>query len=158
MVYGFAFLLPVTMFLRIVAISVGLANIYIVGLIGGAPAIPTNLTSSPALLLATVLYAVVAGLVASEVVLRFMRPALRDGFFLRYIVMVLVVSLGGVIFGALVALGALFEGSLEMADRIIVFVVSGVVGALFGGTLGAVEGLILGLPLAAILGLFRNDA
>lgn len=144
------------MFLRVAAISVGLANIYIVGIIGGAPAVPTRIAFSPTLLLTTVLYAVIAGLVASEITLRSMRPALQGDFFLRYIVMVLTVCVGGMIFGSLVPLGTLFDNSLTITDRLTVTVVGGIVGALFGGVLGAIEGLIIAFPLAAILGLFRN--
>ena len=69
-------------FLTIASVLVGLANIYIIGLIGGAPAVPTRVTSWPSLLLA-VLCAVVAGFVASETALRLGRPALQGGFFIR---------------------------------------------------------------------------
>lgn len=145
------------MFLRVAAIFVGLANIYIIGILGGAPAVPTRIASSPTLLLTTVLYAVISGLVASEITLRSMRSALRGSFFLRYIAMVLTVCIGGMIFGSLVPLGTLFDNSLTTTDRLTVTIVGGIVGTLFGGVLGAIEGLIIAFPLAAILGMFRNE-
>lgn len=88
--------------------------------------------------------AVVAGLASSEVVLMSAQPLLGGGFFERYAFAVLTACLGGAIFGALLPI---FLGGLL---PLVPF------GAGVGGALGTAEGLVLALPLAAILGLFRN--
>lgn len=83
-------------FVRVVAVFVGLANVYVAGSSGSAAAFMENESPAPSL----ALRAVVAGLVASEVILRFMRPALWSGFFARYAATALALCLGGLIFGA----------------------------------------------------------
>ena len=71
-------------------------------------------------------------------------------------ILVAAVFLGGITFGALIPLGVLLDTSHTLAERILLLLGSGLVGALVGGMLGVLEGLVLGLPLAAILGLFRS--
>ena len=141
-------------FLRAVAVLVGLAHIY------GPLAV--EVLSDPAALsrvyslsiLPSPLLVAVPGLLVAEVVLRLMRPELEGEFPLRYVVIVFGVCLGGVLMGALMGfllgLGALQSGASEEAIGV------AVLGASIGGVVGLGEGLILAIPLAAILGLFRN--
>ena len=135
-------------FVRLTAVSVGLVNVLVVGSSGPAFAFAELESSVP--VLALVLRAVVAGLVVSEIALRFARPALQGGFLLRCGIVVSAVCLGGLIFGASLLLGALFDGSVPVEGVL----VAAALGAVFGLALGAAEGLVL--PLAALLGRLRS--
>ncbi len=140
-------------FLRAVFVLVGVANIYgplAVEVVSDPAALSrgvARLSIIPPLFL---LASVVAGLLVAEVLLRLMRPELEGEFPLRYAVIVFGVLLGGVLLGAF--LGFLLGlGTLEKA------IGGAVLGAMVGGGFGLGEGLILAFPLAAILGLFRNQ-
>ena len=141
---------------RTVAICVGLLNVGVIGLAGDSPYLGyTDLASSPTALGMAALCAAAAGLVASEIVLRLMRPALQGGFSLRYGILVLTMCLGGAIFGVLITVGASL-GASSGGDYYVGLAMSGAVGALFGGQMGFLEGLVFAFPLAAILGRFRT--
>jgi hypothetical protein len=142
-------------FLRSASVFVGLANIYVLMLIGGGPTIPDRIKVGPMLFL-LLFCAVGGGLLAAEIVLRTGRSALEGEFLPRYAIMMGTMSLGGAVFGALYALGVSFGGSLSLIEWVFVAFGGMIVGAVVGGMLGVVEGLLLALPLAAILGLFRN--
>ena len=138
-------------FLRAVFVLVGLANIY------GPLAV--EVLSDPAALsrgadrlsiLPSPLLVAVPGLLVAEVLLRLMRPELEGEFPLRYVVIVFGVCLGGVLMGALMGF-LLGLGTLERT------IWGAVLGAMVGGGFGLGEGLILAFPLAAILGLSRNN-
>ncbi len=143
-----------TMFLRIVAVLVGLANLVLLTIV-------TELFDDASLLL-LVLAAVVAGLVTSQLVLRwFKRQFLAQRFSDRYAIMVIVVCLGGTLMGFLLAAAltlnrTLVPGPPEILERMLMSLAPGLVGAALGSVLGIAEGLILAFPLAAILGRFRN--
>ena len=143
------------LFVRAAAVLVGLANVLVIGdprgVIGedGPP------------LLGTFLLAAVAGLVASEIVLRLGRPALSGAFFARYGLTVLGMCLGGAAFGGLsIAVGVLAsqpgtqDAGPEVALALYAALAYGLIAAVVGGVLGVLEGLVLGVPMAAILGRF----
>ena len=93
-------------FVRAVAVLVGLANMIVIGdpldVVGSPPSRPL------AAHFGALLLAAVAGLLASEIVLRIGRAALNGGFFARYGIAVLGLCLGGAILGgSSVALGLL---------------------------------------------------
>jgi hypothetical protein len=145
------------LYLRAAAVLVGLANVLFIGdplgVIGedGPP------------LLGTFLLAAVAGLVASEVVLRLGRPAMSGAFFARYGLTVLGMCLGGAAFGGLsIAVGVLAslpgtqDAGPQVALALYAALAYGLTATVVGGVLGVLEGLVLGVPLAAILGRFRR--
>ena len=147
------------LFVRAVAVLVGLANMLVIG----DPVDVSGFTGgqSAASALGNGFTAALAGLVASEIVRRRGRPAMNGGFLARYGITVLGACLGGAVLGAasLVLPGlSNFQpgaqagpegGLLFMAYALLTY---GLFAAAVGGALGALEGLILGLPLAAILG------
>ena len=149
-------------FLSLTAVFVGLANQYVIAT-GGAPSELANNDWSkfPPVLLAVV----VAGFVTSETLLRLARQWLTSSrFFLRYAVMVFGICLGGILQGGLLTFIVALSGGPSntydvVPDTIVTILgslVIGVIGAVVGGALGLAEGLVLAIPLAAILGLFRN--
>ena len=144
-------------FVRAVAVLVGLANAIFIGEPRNVFAASEGLTLAP--LFGALLLAAVAGLLASEIVLRVGRPALSGGFFTRYGIAVLGLCLGGAILGgSSVALGLLTgqPGTQNTGgvDPILLWaaLAYGLIAAVVGGVMGALEGLILGLPLATMLG------
>ena len=142
---------------RLTAICLGLLNVCAIGLVGDTAYLGyMDVARSPATLLLWAICAAVAGLMASEIVLRSVRSVLWGNFALRYAGVVLTMCLSGVISGVLISVGELLRGSFGLADHIGLFLMSGAVGALFGGQLGFLEGLVLAFPLAALLGLFRG--
>jgi hypothetical protein len=149
-------------FLVASAVFVGLANQYVIST-GGAPYELADIDWSK--INPVVLTVVVAGFVTSETLLRLARRwLLSSRFFLRYIVMVFGVCLGGILQGGLLAfIASVSSGSFNIygvvPDTIEVILgglVAGFIGAVFGGALGLAEGLVLAIPLAACLGLFSN--
>ncbi len=150
-------------FVRSAAILVGLMNVAMFSLVAELPhdevlqSFPGELPPWPDLLLYALL-AILAGLLSSEIVLRFMRSALLRDFYVRYLVMALAVFLGGVLLGALIpTVSVLLDGSMTVENRIAGAPFRFVFGAMLGGVSGFAEGPILAFPLAAILGLFRQE-
>jgi hypothetical protein len=149
-------------FLVASAIFVGLANQYVIGT-GGAPSeLADNDWAKFTLILLAV---VVAGFVTFETLLRLARQwLLSSRFFLRYVVMVFGICLGGILQGGLLAFIASLSGGSsniygvvpDTIEATLGGLVVGFIGAVIGGALGLAEGLVLAMPLAAILGLFRN--
>ncbi len=89
-------------FTRLTAVFVGLVNLVIVASSGGygAPLWTGDVTWAGAI--RSVLAVVFAGLLTSEIVLRwFRRPMLDEKFFVRYGVAVSALALGGVLMGGL---------------------------------------------------------
>jgi hypothetical protein len=104
------------------------------------------------------LSAVAAGLLASEIVLRFVRGDLRGDFYARHLTMALAACVGGALLGALlVSVSVLADGAIPVADRLVGASAAAPIAGFAGGWLGFSEGLLLGLPLAAVLGLFRGE-
>lgn len=144
-------------FVRLTAILVGLANTLVIR-------DPRDVLASSGgqtldILFGTSLLAVVAGLVASEVVLRLGRPALGGRFAARYGITLLGMCLGGALLGgSSLALGLLNNqpgiqyGAGGVPLLVYAALAYGLIAAVVGGVLGALEGLVLGFPLAAILG------
>ena len=152
--------MTVTAFSRLAAIFVGMANLAVLAWLSDDSRIRTGDVAWWIEALPAMLIVVVAGLVTSEIVLRRSKP-LREKFSDRYGVMLFAVGLGGMLMGELLAglfalNGVLFPGLSTIPERILVALLSGLVGAAFGLELGLAEGLVLAFPLAAILGLLRN--
>ena len=153
-----------TTLVRILAVLVGLMNGAVFSLGAELPhdevfqSFPGDLPPWPDLS-SYALSAVVAGLLVSEIVLRFMRSALLLGdFFLHYWVMALAVFLGGVLMGALVSSASvLLDGAMTMENKVAGLPFRIVVGAMLGGVAGFAEGPVLALSLAAMLGLVRPE-
>lgn len=89
---------------RISAVLVGLANAAVFALaydkpIGDAASYFPGDLPSWQLAALFALCAILAGLLAAEVVLRFVREGLRDDYYSRHLTMVLAVALGGMLLG-----------------------------------------------------------
>lgn len=160
-------------FVRLVAVIVGLANLFVLGCFGGGePALPAGLswgTATPEEVTATVLAAVGAGLATSEVAIRrFDRLSAfgRYVFFERFSYwragIVAAVCLGGAImgglFGALLVLQGPLMNSLATLTplkhgvvTLLRTTIAGGIGAFLGAVVGAIEGLLLAPTLAAVL-------
>ena len=144
-------------FLRVSAVLVGMANVFLVSLVGEGElgnAFMWNLDPWWPHNAVYALCAAVVGLVVSSVFLRFARRELYGTFFARYGVMVLAVCLGGVVLGLFLAYAGvwLYSSPLTTAERLLE-VSSGLpLTIAAAGTLGAAEGVILAFPLAAVLG------
>jgi hypothetical protein len=157
-------------FVRVAAVLVGLANLVGVVLwdIGGLDILGGEGTSSLWETLPSVLAAVVAGLVTSQIVLRAFE-LLGKGFWRRYWVVVMSVCIGGMIEGGLLAWvfsldGTLFPSPLYFYPNLVALLgtllytlLVGLLGAGIGLVIGLAEGLVIGLPLAAMLGALRSD-
>ncbi len=112
----------------------------------------------PSLLLLYVLCAVFVGLAISGVLLMLAERDLREGFFARYGLMVLSVCAGGVVLAPFLTTVTFFFDAQAYAPATTSRLLSAILfSALPGGVLGATEGVVLGLPLAALLGLFRGE-
>ena len=149
-------------FVRLAAVLVGLTNLVVLAhFFGGNPALPTGVSwgdvsvrdAAP-----SVLAAIVAGLVASEVALRGFDRLAAFGRFVffekishRHAGVVGAVCLGGALMGFLLSALLVFRVSDSVGFGL---TFAGFYGALFGAVLGAVEGLLLAPPLAVILGRF----
>lgn len=134
---------------RLAALVVALGNGYL--LLG---ATPERVAFYPPLeLLQGVGVAVFSGLLAAEVALRMARTSLAGPFFHRYAALVITVSLGGSLYGALLALGGIVHDTLLGVGGLLGYsLVASLWGFTWGGVLGLLEGVLLGLPLAWLLG------
>lgn len=147
-------------FLVVAAALVGLANAILYSLVSD-----NNLdrlfeleAGPPSLLLLYVLCAVFVGLAISGVLLMLAERDLREGFFARYGLMVLSVCAGGVVLAPFLTTVTFFFDAQAYAPATTSRLLSAILfSALPGGVLGATEGVVLGLPLAALLGLFRGE-
>lgn len=100
------------------------------------------------------LCAIVAGLLAAEAVLRFVRGGLWDDYYARHLTMVLAVALGGMLLGALlISASVLTDPATAVTNRMLGVLVMAPVAGFVGGSLGFAEGLLLRAPLSALLGL-----
>lgn len=141
-------------FVRVSAVLVGTANVFLVSLVGEGELGNALMWNLDPWWPHNALYATVAGLVVSSILLRFARRELRATFFARYGVMVLAVCLGGVVLSLLLSYaGVLLYGSpLTTAERILEVTSRLPFTVVAGGVLGAAEGVVLAFPLAAVLG------
>jgi hypothetical protein len=149
-------------FVRAAAVLAGLANVFFV--VDPRLAFPfADDGFAESLLLPASLSAVVAGLLAAEVVLRLGRTALGGGFASRYGVAVLGMCLGGAILAGMnmanSLIAPLFTEGFGATGVAWVYptVAYSLFAAVVGGILGAVEGLVLAFPLAAILGKLQRS-
>ena len=156
-------------FVRGVAVLVGLASMVgvVAWWVGGLYVLGGEGESSLREAVPSVIAAVAAGLVTSEIVLRaFDLPG--RGFWHRYGVVLASVCVGGAIEGAMLGWVFSLDGTLfpEMppgstpADPLGLLggsLGSGVVGAVLGLAVGLALGVVLGLLLAPLLGAFPDE-
>src|SRR5918998_1847984 len=158
-------------FVTVSAVLVGLANLVgvVLWFVGGLYVLGGEGASSLWEILPSVLVAVVASLVSSQIVLRaFELPG--QGFRHRYRVVVMAVCIGGMIEGGLLAWVFSLDGTLfpdpfpsfyahpvALLGALLYTLLVGLLGAGIGLVIGLAEGLALGLPLAAVLGMLRSD-
>jgi hypothetical protein len=148
----------VTAFVRVSGVLVGMANVFLVSLVGEGElgnALMWNLDPWWPHNALYALCAAAAGLVVSSILLRFARRELRETFFARYGVMVLAVCLGGVVLGLLLSYAGvlLYSSPLTTAERLLEVTTSRLpFTVVAGGVLGAADGVVLAFPLAAVLG------
>jgi hypothetical protein len=156
-------------FVRGSAVLVGLAGMVgvVAWWVGGLYVLGGEGESSLREAVPSVLAAVAAGLLTSEIVLRAFDLPGRD-FGLRYGVVVVSVCVGGAIEGAMLGCVFSLDGTLfpevppgaSAADPlglVRVSLGSGLVGAVFGLVVGLMVGMALGLPLARLLGAFPDE-
>jgi hypothetical protein len=151
----------VAAFVRVSAVLVGMANVFLVSLVGEGElgnALMWNLDPWWPHNALYALCAAVAGLVVSSILLRFARRELRETFFGRYGVMVLAVCLGGVVLGLLLSYAGvlLYSSPLTTVERLLEVTSRLPFTVVAGGVLGAAEGVVLAFPLAAVLGRLRS--
>ena len=144
-------------FLRISAVLVGTANVFLISLVGEGElgnALMWNLDPWWPHNALYALCAVVAGLVVASVFLRFARRGLHGTFFARYGLMVLAVCLGGALLSLFLAYAGvvLYSSPLTTAERLLEVSSRLPLTVAAGGALGAVEGVVLAFPIAAVLG------
>lgn len=149
-------------FLLAAAALVGLANAALYSLVSDNNLdrlFEARLGAPPSLLLLYALCAVFVGLVISGVLVLLAERHLREGFFARYGLMVLSVCAGGVILAPFLTAVTFFFDREAYAPATTSGLLSAILfSALPGGVLGAAEGVVLGFPLAALLGMFRDEA
>jgi hypothetical protein len=156
-------------FVRGSAVLVGLAGMVgvVAWWVGGLYVLGGEGESSLREAVPSVLAAVAAGLLTSEIVLRAFDLPGRD-FGHRYGMVVVSVCIGGAIEGAMLGCVFSLDGTLfpevppgaSAADPLGLMGVSlgsGLVGAVFGLVVGLVVGVALGLPLARLLGAFPDE-
>ncbi len=149
-------------FVRIAAVLIGLANATLYASIADTPldeAFFYSFGGLPPRPLAAMyaLSAVVAGLLASEVVLRFVPGRIRGDFYARHQAIVLMVCVGGALLGAFsISVSALTEVAVPVAERILRASIEAPMAGFVGVWLGLTEGLLLGFPLAVLLGRFGD--
>jgi hypothetical protein len=104
------------------------------------------------------LAAVAAGLLASEVVLRFVGGGLRSDFYARHLTLVLAVCVGGMLLGTLLtAASVLTDSAVPATDRTVRALFLAPFAGFVGALLGLAEGMLVAIPLAGLLGLFRES-
>jgi hypothetical protein len=155
------------------AVLVGLASLIgvVVWFVGGLYVLGGESASSLREAIPSVMAAVLAGLLTSQIVLRVFELPGR-GFWHRYWIVVMSVCMGGAIEGAMLGWvfsldGTLFPavppgayagtplGLLGVLARVLLG--AGLVGGVLGLVAGLAEGLVLGVPLAKLLGALSDE-
>ena len=146
-------------FVRISAVLVGMANVFLFSLAGDGelgrvvilnldPWWPQNFLYA--------LAAVVAGLLVSSIALRFARRGLEGGAFAHYGVMVLAICLGGAVLSVMLHASVILFDEREPTPQGLEGLYPIGLPAVAGGIVGLIEGVYLGLPLAWLLGMFGD--
>ena len=149
-------------FVRAVAVFVGLSNLAVLAWLNGAGYAIRRGDVTWEYALPIVLAVVVAGLVTAEAVVRGFGSSILSGrFFHQYCYVVLAVGLGGALTGGLVVYVLTIErvlvpGPSSVLGLILVAFIPGLMGAVFGFALGVMEGVILAFPLVTILRRLEN--
>ncbi len=149
-------------FVRIMAVLVGMANLVAYLFVGSSEALigddAGELPAWPYILL-LVFFSAAVGLVVAEVLLRLLRPALEGNFLRRYTATVLSYCIGGTLSVVLLTVTIILYATLTSQDAFSVSttLLLGASFAVYVGLLSLVEGLVLGLPLAGLLGMFRDE-
>ena len=145
--------------LRLMAVGVGLINALACSVVAdtvvGEPQTFSWAMEPWPLTMLYAFFAIMAGLLVSEILLRLMRSSLSGGFFARYLTLILAVSLGGTLMGASLTLLTLSDVSMQFEDRLYTVLIFFPLVAVVGCVIGLTEGVILAFPLAVILGRFR---
>jgi hypothetical protein len=151
-------------FTRLAAIFVGLANLAVLIMLEGVdPAVQRGDVVWSQALLPVVLAVVVAGLLTSEIVLRwFKQSALAEECSERCGVVIGAVCLGGASMGgllvpALTPGAVLAGGESEITPAAVSAVlIYALFSVFYGAAMGFLEGMFIAVPLGRILGLFGN--
>jgi hypothetical protein len=159
-------------FVRGAAVLVGLAGLVgvVVWFVGGLYVLGGEGESSLREAVPSVIAAVLAGLLTSEIILRAFDLPGRD-FGHRYGVVVASVCIGGAIEGAMLGWVFSLDGTLFpetpgtyageplrlLAGLARVLLGAGLVGAVIGLAVGLAVGSVLGVPLAKLLGAFSDE-
>ncbi len=147
-------------FLLAAAALVGLANATLYSLISdnSLDRLFELRPGPPALFLMYALCGVFVGIAISGVLLLVAERDLRDRFFARYGLMVLSVCIGGMVLSPfLTTVMFFFDNEAYMPTSTSELLSAILFSTLPGGVLGAAEGVVLGLPLAGLLGRFRDE-
>src|ERR687886_651756 len=107
--------------IRISAVLVAMGNLYV--LTSREP--PLQFSEHSWSELPGLLIAAVPALLIAEVLIRWMRPLLEGGFLARYVAMAGAVSVGGIMYGALLPSAILFDGSFSIPERILLLLGAG---------------------------------
>ncbi len=165
--------LGLSWFVRVTAVLVALAGVVgvVVWFVGGLYVLGGESESSWREAIPSVIAAVSAGLLTSQIVLRAFELPGR-GFGQRYGVVVMSVCIGGAIEGAMLGWVFSWDGTLFpevppgfyagdplglLGDLVLVLLGAGLVGAVMGMVAGLAAGLLLGVPLAKLLGAFSDE-
>jgi hypothetical protein len=144
-------------FLMVAAVLIGLANATLYSLIGNNTF--DNLFAwqrDPwSLYLLYASCAVFVGLLISAGLLKFGQEVMKEGFFARYGLMVLAISIGGAVLAVyLTTVTFLFDEDALAPKRISEVSYTLAMVTIPGAMLGAIEGVVLAIPLSWLLGLF----
>ena len=146
-------------FLMVAAVLIGLANATLYSLIGNNTF--DNLFEwqrDPwSLYLLYASCAVFVGLLISAGLLKVGEKVMKEGFFARYGLMVLAISIGGAVLAVyLTTVTFLFDEDALAPKRISEVSYTLAMVTILGAMLGAIEGVVLALPLSWLLGLFEK--
>jgi len=150
----------VAAFVRVSAVLVGMANVFLFSLAGDGElgsAFLLNLDPWWPQNFLYALSAVFAGLLVSSVFLRFARRGLEGSFFARYGVMVLAICLEGAVLSVLLHASIILIDEREPMPRGLEILYDIALPAVAGGIVGLIEGVYLSLPLAWLLGMFGDQ-
>jgi hypothetical protein len=149
----------VAAFVRISAVLVGMANMFLLSLAGDGElgrAFVLNLDPWWPHNFLYALAAVFAGLLVSSITLRFAQRELEGSSFARYGVMVLAICLGGAVLSVLLRASDILFDEREPMPQGLEILYDIALPAVAGGIVGLIEGVYLAFPLSWLLGMFGD--